>query len=125
MQRIEMLISRLLLIGVAASMVTVFLGLALTFVHHPEYLKSAADLKRLTSPVAAFPHTIGEIARGVVAGRGQAVVAFGLILLLATPILRVVISLVGFALERDLTYSILCAAVLLVLFASFLLGKAG
>jgi uncharacterized membrane protein len=122
-KRVELLISRLLLGGVAISMATVLLGLLLMFVHHPEYLQSAADCRRLTAPGAAFPHTLADVARGVLAGRGQAVVALGLLLLIATPILRVAVSLVGFALQRDRTYTVVSAVVLIVLLISFLLGN--
>ena len=125
MRRIELLISWLLLGGVVTSMATVLLGLLLMFVHHPDYLQSAADLQRLTTPGAAFPNTLGEVARGVVAGRGQAVVVLGLLLLIATPILRVAVSVVGFALQRDRTYTVISAVVLIVLLISFLLGKVG
>ncbi len=123
MRQIELLISRLLLGGVVISMATVLLGLVLMFVHHPDYLKSAADLQRLTAPGAALPNTLGGVARGVLAGRGQAVVVLGLLLLIATPILRVAVSMLGFALQRDRTYTVICAAVLVVLMVSFLLGK--
>ncbi len=123
MKRVERLISWLLLGGVATSMATVLFGLLLMFVHHREYLQSAADLRRLTAPGAAFPHTLADVAHGVLAGRGQAVVALGLLLLIATPILRVAVSLVGFALERDRTYAVISAGVLIVLLISFLLGR--
>jgi uncharacterized membrane protein len=122
-KHIELLISRLLLGGVAISMATVFLGLLLMFVRHPDYLQSAADLQRLTAPGGAAPCTLGAVADGVLAGRGQAVVALGLLLLIATPILRVAVSMVGFALQRDRTYTLISAAVLLLLLVSFLLGK--
>ena len=125
MRRIELLISWLLLGGGVISMATVLLGLLLMFIHHPDYLQSAADLQRLTTPGAAFPNTLGEVARGAAAGRGQAVVVLGLLLLIATPILRVAVSLVGFALQRDRTYTVICAVVLIVLLISFLLGKVG
>jgi len=124
MKRIELLISWLLLGGVAISMTTVLLGLLLMFVHHPDYLQSAADLERLTAPGAAVPNTLGDVGRGILAGRGQAVVALGLLLLIATPILRVAVSLLGFALQRDRAYSVISAVVLVVLLVSFLLGKA-
>jgi uncharacterized membrane protein len=123
MERIELLISTLLRGGVVTSMATVLVGGLLMFVHHPEYLKSAADLRRLTTPGAAFPHTLKEVAEGVTAGRGQAVVALGLILLIATPILRVAVSIVGFALQRDRTFALISTVVLLVLLISFVLGK--
>ncbi len=123
MKHVEVLISWLLLGGVVLSMGTVLLGLVLMFVHHPDYFKSAADLQRLTAPGAAFPSTPGSIARGVLAGQGQAVVALGLLLLIATPILRVAVSMLAFALQRDRTYTLICAVVLVVLLISFLLGK--
>jgi uncharacterized membrane protein len=123
MKRMELLISNLLLGGVATSVTTIFVGVVIMFVHHPDYLRSAADLSRLTTPGAAFPHTIGDVARGVVAGRGQAVVTLGLILLIATPILRVLVSTIGFAIQRDRTYTIISAVVLVVLLISFLLGR--
>ena len=49
--------------------------------------------------------------------------ALGLLLLIATPILRVAVSLLGFALQRDRAYTMISAVVLLVLLISFLLGK--
>ncbi len=61
-KRFELLISRMLLGGVAISMTTVFLGLLLVFVHHPDCLKSAADLQRLTAPGSASPNTITDVA---------------------------------------------------------------
>ncbi len=123
MKRVELLISCLLLGGVVTSMATVLVGLLLMFAHHPDYLRLAADLRRLTAPGAAFPHTLGDVARGVAAGRGQAVAALGLLLLVATPILRVAVSLVGIILQRDRTYAVISAVVLIVLLISFLLGK--
>lgn len=123
MRRVELLVSRVLLGGVLASMATVLLGLTLMFVHHPQYLSSADDLKRLTAPSAAFPHTLGDVARGIAAGQGRAVVALGLVLLIATPIMRVAISLVGFTLENDRVYAAVSAVVLTLLAISFLLGK--
>ncbi len=123
MKRFELLISRMLLGGVVISMATVLLGLLLMFVHHPDYLKSAADLQRLTAPGSASPNNIIDVAHGVVAGQGQAVVAFGLLLLIATPILRVAVSMLAFAVQRDRTYTAISAAVLMVLLVSFLLGK--
>lgn len=123
MKLIEWLISWLLLSGVVVSMATVLVGLVLSFAHHPEYLRSAAELSRLTEPGAAFPHTLGEVARGLAAGRGQAVMALGLGMLVATPILRVAISMVGFAVQRDYHFTAITAVVLIVLLISFLLGK--
>ena len=122
-RRVEVLISVLLRIGVTASMVTVLVGLVLMFVHHPSYLTSNGDLVRLTAPGAAFPHTLRAVGSGLLAGRGQAVVAAGLILLIATPILRVAVSIVGFAVQRDRTFVLITSFVLAMLLISFFLGR--
>ncbi|MDR1305487.1 MAG: DUF1634 domain-containing protein [Verrucomicrobiales bacterium] len=52
-------------------------------------------------------------------------VTAGLVLLIATPVLRVAASLALFAVERDKIYTLVTAAVLLLLALSFILGKAG
>ncbi len=122
--RFELLISTVLRIGVIVSMTTIVAGLVLMFIHHPTYLQSGDDLQRLTSPGAAFPHTLHDVLNGLRVGRGQAVVAVGLMLLIATPIIRVAVSIVGFALQKDRTFVAITSAVLFVLLLSFVLGKA-
>jgi uncharacterized membrane protein len=124
-QRLELLISRLLRGGVVASMATVSLGVLLMFAHHPDYFNSAADLHRLTAAGAAFPKTLRDVASGVASLRGQAIVVLGLLVLIATPILRVAVAIVAFALQRDRTYALISAVVLIVLLLSFLLGSLG
>jgi uncharacterized membrane protein len=121
--QVEIAISHLLRIGVTTSMVIILVGLTLMFVHHPNYLHAGSDLQRLTAPGAAFPHTLHDVAQGLGAYRGQAVIALGLMVLIATPILRVAASIIAFAVERDLTYVLITSAVLAILLASFLLGR--
>ena len=53
-----------------------------------------------------------------------AYVSLGLIVLVATPFVRVVGSLVAFAVERDLAYVLITATVLVVMCAGVLLGRA-
>ncbi len=121
--QVEIVISHLLRIGVTASIAIIFTGLVLMFVHHPSYLQAGTDLQRLTRPGAAFPHTLREVAEGLRSWRGQAVIAIGLMVLIATPIMRVAASVVAFAVERDLIYVLITSVVLAVLLASFLLGR--
>ena len=120
---VELLISWLLRVGVVTSLSLIVLGLLLMFIHHPSYLFSVMDLQRLTSPGAAFPHTLHEVANGLLVGRGQAIVAVGLLMLIITPIMRVAVSIVGFALQRDRAFVVITGVVLALLLVSFLLGK--
>ena len=125
MARMEAFIGRLLRAGVITSMALVFSGLVLMFLHHPSYLRSAEALRRLTSPGAAFPRSLAEVAAGLRDRHGQSVVALGLIVLILTPILRVAVSIVLFALERDRAFVVITIAVLTILLASFFLGRVG
>lgn len=119
----ELAISYLLRGGVVLSLVTILAGVVLMFVHHPDYWHTGDDLERLTKPGAAFPHTLPEVAAGVGEGRGQAVVCVGLLLLIATPILRVAVSIVIFAVQRDYGFVVITTVVLAILLLSFFLGK--
>ncbi len=119
----ELLISWLLRMGVALSLFLVVAGLLLMFIHHPSYVYSMMDLQRLTSPGAAFPNTMREVIQGLLAGQGQAVVAVGLLVLIVTPIMRVAVSIAGFALQRDRAFVLITSVVLAFLIISFFLGK--
>src|SRR5579871_6722966 len=86
---VEILISNLLRVGVVVSLVVVVAGVVLTFVHHPEYLHSREALGGLLSGNAEFPHTMREVWGGVLVLHGRSVVIAGLLLLIATPVMRV------------------------------------
>jgi len=122
-RRVELLISALLRTGVVASLFLVVFGTALSFVNHPDYRSVPAELHRLTSPGAAFPRTLAEVWTGVKALRGQSIATLGLLLLIATPVLRVAVSVLGFVYERDRTYVAITLVVLALLVLSFFLGK--
>jgi uncharacterized membrane protein len=121
---VELLISNLLRIGVVSSLAIVVVGTVMSFLHHPEYITAEHSLQRLTSPGAAFPHTIHEVLQGIREGRGQSVVMIGLLLLIATPVVRVAVSIFAFVYERDRRYVVITTIVLLLLLLSFVLGKA-
>ena len=123
--RIELLISTLLRVGVTLSLSIVVIGTVVSFVHHPEYRTSTDELKRLTEPGAAFPHSLAAMARGIVSGSGESLVLLGLILLIATPIVRVAVSLLIFMHQRDRAFVYITCLVLALLMLSFFLGKAG
>jgi len=69
-----------------------------------------------------FPHTFAQVATGVLDLRPQAVIALGLLLLIATPVLRVAVSLVTFAVERDWRFVVITLLVLLILLFSIFFG---
>lgn len=66
--------------------------------------------------------SIGGVIRASAHGQAEAIIQLGLLLLIATPIARVALSLVGFLLERDRRYVAITTLVLAILLVS-LLGR--
>jgi uncharacterized membrane protein len=122
--RTERLISRVLRVGVYTSLALIAAGTLLSFAGGG-YGRQPSDLARLTGPGGAFPRTLDWFGHGLLHLDGQAVIVAGLLILILTPIVRVMVSLAGFARERDRTYVLITAAVLALLILSFALGKAG
>ncbi|HKO58686.1 MAG TPA: DUF1634 domain-containing protein [Thermoanaerobaculia bacterium] len=120
-----MLISRLLRTGVAASAALVVIGMLLVFGHHPTYRSSHTELAPLLSATAIYPHSVRAVLAAARAGRGQGIAMIGLLLLIATPVARVAVSIGIFIRARDWRFVIITATVLLLLIASFALGAAG
>jgi uncharacterized membrane protein len=123
-QWVDTAISRLLRTGVLAAMAVILIGLVATFIHHPQYVHSRSALGPLTDATILYPHTYHEIAEQLRAGRGQALVILGLLMLVATPVARVAFSIIVFAIERDRLYLTITSLVLALLGLSFVLGAA-
>lgn len=109
---LEFLISWVLRAGVLLSAVIMLVGLVLVLVH-------PAGL-----PLAR-PAGFAQVFLGLARGNPLAVIDLGILILVLTPIARVLLSVLIFLRERDLTYTAITLFVLLVLIISFLLGKAG
>jgi uncharacterized membrane protein len=122
---VDQMIAYVLRGGVTISILVVLAGMIITFVHHREYFRSRPALGALTNPGASYPSSIGAVIEGVRAGRGQAIVTLGLLLLIATPVARVAVSIAVFVIERDRLYVIITAVVLSLLLLSFVLGASG
>ena len=121
-RRVEVVISSLLRAGVLASLALVVVGTLISFARHPEYFSSPVDLGRLVEPGAAFPHSLGEVLRGILLLRGQAIITAGLLLLIVTPVMRVAVSIFAFIYQEDRTFTFITILVLFLLLLSFFLG---
>lgn len=122
--RVEHTLGRLLRLGVMASLLVMLAGIGVTIAAHPAYLDDSGELAPLMAGKTEFPHTFGQLWRGLLSGDGPAIVTVGLVLLILLPIVRVVSSDVLFIRRRDWAFTVLTSVVLVVLLASFLLGKA-
>lgn len=123
-RQVELLISVLLRTGVLLSLAIVLTGTISTFAHHHEYLSSPQAREKLLSSEAEFPHSVRNVLIGVAHMQGGAIVMLGLLLLIATPVMRVAVSILGFVYEHDPMYVVVTSIVLILLLLSFVLGKA-
>ncbi len=121
--RVELIISNLLRIGVLTSLTVVIIGVFLTFLRQPGLLTSTTDVQQLTQPGGANPFTWQEFSAGVRGMQGEAIVMLGLLLLIATPIGRVAVSILAFVYQKDRVYTLITLAVFCLLLLSFVLGK--
>jgi uncharacterized membrane protein len=121
-RQVEILISVLLRVGVVVSLIVIAFGTAITFFHHPNYATSSSELQRLTKPGGAFPHAIKQTIQGVKELQGRAIVVLGLLLLIATPVMRVAVSIFAFVYEKDRFFVIVTSIVLGLLMLSFFVG---
>ena len=123
MRRLELLISRLLRVGVMASVALIVVGMTVTFFQHPDYLSSSVVLDCAVGPGATFPHELHALVESTYQMRGEAIVTLGLLVLMATPVMRVAVSVFAFIHHRDRTYALITAAVLCLLLLSLVLGR--
>jgi uncharacterized membrane protein len=73
-------------------------------------------------PERASLRTLGEVATGALHGDGRAIIQCGLLLLIATPVSRVLFSMIAFALEGDRLYVALTMIVFVILLYSLFGG---
>ena len=70
-----------------------------------------------------FPQTFSQVGTELLALHPQAIIALGLLLLIATPVVRVAVSIIAFAAEHDRRFVVITAIVLLILlFSIFYVG---
>jgi uncharacterized membrane protein len=115
---IEGMISVILRTGVLVSGSVVFAGGIYYLLRHG----GETENYHTFHGTATMERIVPEIVRGAIGLRARSIIQFGLLLLIATPILRVAFSLVGFAIERDRIYVLITAIVLAVLLYSLISG---
>lgn len=110
----EIIVARMLRIGVLTSAVVVLIGGVLYLLHGSgaiaHYQFFHGEPLRYRDPlwmVQAISH-----------GDPRSVTMLGLLLLIATPVVRVLLCLVGFSMQRDRLYVVVSAIVLTVLLYS-------
>ena len=118
-QQIENIIGDLLLAGVLLSAFVVFTGGVIYLVRHGH---GPADYHIFRGEPSDL-RTVSGIIHDAFNLSARGLIQLGLLLLIATPVARVVFSIVGFAKEHDHLYVIIASIVLAILLYS-LIGSA-
>jgi uncharacterized membrane protein len=121
-QRMENTIANLLRGGVLLSAFVVIAGAVLYLGSHPfarvSYRSFAGEPEQLKN--------VHGIVRSALSGQARSIIQLGLLLLIATPVARVIFSVFAFAVEHDRMYVVFTLVVLAVLlyslFGSFLIA---
>lgn len=111
-ERFRTLVSTVLAVGVGISAILVAAGFLSSFVVGWEGSLTGAAVAH------ADPTDFGGVVDGVLAARPVAIAQLGLLVLLATPVIRVATSVVAFATERDRLYTAVTLGVLSILLFS-------
>ncbi|ERJ57488.1 DUF1634 domain-containing protein [Sphingobacterium paucimobilis] len=119
---ISLLVGQILRIGVLLASVTLIIGGVLYLTVHgkdpiPDYTKFIAETNANT--------TLSGIIAGVMQINVPQIIQLGVLLLICTPIVRVIGSLVGFIIEKDTMYIIITLIVLSVIAGSIISGLKG
>ena len=117
---IQVILGTLLRAGVLLSMAFVILGGVIYLVNHQGVI---TDYNVFKPELAKFS-SIGAIFSGLLSFKGDAIVQFGILMLIFTPIARIVFSIFSFALERDYLYVFICFIVLAIIAVSLSGGLA-
>lgn len=109
-REVELVIGKILRIGVITSAIVILIGIAMYFMNGGGGYGSE------------FPKRFADIFSGIAAGKSYAVIMLGIFLLILTPVLRVVVSIYAFYKEHDKLYVIITTVVLIILIFAMLMG---
>jgi uncharacterized membrane protein len=117
-KEMELSVAGMLRLGVSLSAVLVFLG-GVLYLRHP-WLKPATYGRFVakTEPLRG----IAAVLRGALHLDAKSVIELGILLLIATPIVRVAFCIVGFARQKDRLYVLISTSVFAILIYSLIQG---
>ena len=108
---IEVIMGNLLRYGVLLSAAIVITGAVIYLLQHgtetPHYTKFSGEPQRLIE--------LSIIWQTALKGGGRSIIQLGLLVLIATPIARILFSIIGFAIEKDILYVMITLFVLAII----------
>ena len=121
-KRVELVVGNLLRTGVILAAVVVLIGGILYLVKYGTDEPHYTTFQKGVVPAAEFCSPSG-IVEAAINLRPRGIVALGLLLLIATPVARVVFTIFAFWMEKDYTYVAVTMIVLAVLLFSLFFGN--
>jgi uncharacterized membrane protein len=114
-ERVERILGNLLRAGVILAAAVVLVGGTLYLVHYGQTDTRGNHIFHGEPPELRSPRAIIADVR---TGDSRGIIQLGLLVLIGTPVARVVFSVIAFLLERDWTYTVVTLIVLAVLLYS-------
>lgn len=115
----QTIIGNLLRYGVWIALSVAFIGGIIYLMHHGSDIEDYSVFKENDRNIF---EVITAICNGVTQGNGESIIFFGVILLFLTPVLRVLLSLFAFLLEKDYMYVVITLIVIFIILVSVSLG---
>lgn len=117
-ERVEQMVGNLLRIGVLVAAVVALAGGIAFMIHHGSLIPDHSVFRGQPEMLS----TLRGVVRGAIALEPAAIVQLGIVLLIATPVARVLLTLIAFAVRRDWMYVLISGIVLALLAYSLVVG---
>jgi uncharacterized membrane protein len=109
------IIGQLLRYGVLSASAIVLTGGIVYLIRHggevPQYHDFRGEPDKMRQPLLMW--------KAALQGQGRPLIQIGLLVLIATPLARIVFSIIGYLLEKDYLYTVITAIVFLVIVWNF------
>lgn len=113
-------VGNLLRLGVILSVATSLIGFIKLFTEGFEMPKKYTSLAVSSSSDKVWSHFWESLCKG----EGMAIIQLGILLLIFTPLMRIIFALIGYLKEKDYVYVFISSIVLAIMAVSFFAGYA-
>lgn len=113
-------VGNLLRLGVILSVITSLIGFVKLFMEGFKMPRKYKLLDMGTSSEKVWSHFWETLCKG----EGMAIIQLGILMLIFTPLMRIIFALIGYLKEKDYTYVIISSIVLAIMAVSFFTGYA-
>lgn len=113
-------VGNLLRLGVILSVITSLIGFVKLFTEGFKMPKKYTSLDMGSSSEKVWGHFWNSLCKG----EGMAIIQLGILLLIFTPLMRIIFALIGYLKEKDYVYVVISSIVLAIMAISFFTGYA-